>query len=250
MSQSIANENLLTKSYSVSLVEDEPVLREEIAFQLRQRGMDVHTFNNAEAFYRFLATRPRTVVILDIGLPGEDGLTIARHLRAHDPQIGIVFLTARHLREDRLEGLSAGADAYLVKPVDLDELALVLNRLLARCNTNNIASVSNFRRANDPKSEWQLHIATAMLQAPDGSGIRLTVNEIQLLQVLTQKAGEACSHAEICRALGLLPDEWSRHRLEVIISRLRRKVVREIGIDPPLRTVRGTGYLWPVGHTV
>lgn len=235
-------------SFSISLVEDESVLCEEIAFQLRQRGLDVHTFNSAETFYRFLATRPRTVAVLDIGLPGEDGLTIARHLRSHDPHMGIVFLTARHLRDDRLKGLSAGADAYLLKPVDLDELVLVLNRLVTRCNADHNATASNFRRSNDPKGEWLLKIATAMLVAPDGSGIRLTVSEIQLLQVLTQKAGETCSHSEICRALGLLPDEWSRHRLEVIISRMRRKVVREIGIDLPLRTVRGMGYLWPHDH--
>jgi DNA-binding response OmpR family regulator len=246
MPQSLTNDHL-PSGFSVSLVEDESVLREEIAFQLRQRGFDVNTFCNAEVFYRFLATRPRTVAVLDIGLPGEDGLTIARHLRAHDPQMGLVFLTARHLREDRLEGLSAGADAYLVKPVDLDELVLVLNRLIARCTANSQTVISATSRANDPLGLWLLQIATATLQAPDGSSIRLTISELQLLQVLTSKAGDACSHAEICRALGLLPDEWSRHRLEVIISRLRRKVVREIGLELPLRTVRGTGYLWPLG---
>lgn len=230
----------------VSLVEDESVLCEEIAFQLRQRGFEVRTFSNADAFYRFLATRPQTVAVLDIGLPVEDGLTIARHLRAHDLRMGIVFLTAHHMREDRLAGLSAGADAYLVKPVDLDELVLVLNRLIARGTTDTqTMTVSPHRRASDPPGLWLLKIAAGTLQAPDGSSIRLTMSELQLLQVLTKKAGQACSHAEICRALGLLPDEWSRHRLEVIISRLRRKVARDIGLELPLRTLRGTGYLWP-----
>ena len=117
---------------TISLVEDEPVLRQEMAFQLGHMGFMVDVFDSAPAFYRSLAVRPSTIAVLDIGLPGEDGLQICRHLRAHDSQMGIVFLTARALRDDRLAGLALGADAYLTKPVDMDELVLVLKRLAKR----------------------------------------------------------------------------------------------------------------------
>src|SRR5258706_15721821 len=111
-------------AYSVALVEDEPMLRQEMAFQLGHMGFHVQTFDAAPGLSRYLATHPQTVTVLDIGLPGEDGLSICHYLRAHDPRMGIVFLTARGLRDDRLQGLASGADAYLIKPVDMEELAL------------------------------------------------------------------------------------------------------------------------------
>ena len=89
-------------------------------------------FADANGLYRHLATQRLAVVVLDVGLPGEDGFSIAKLLRAHDPQLGIVFLTARSLRQDKLAGWQAGADAYLLKPVDVDELEILLQRLLDR----------------------------------------------------------------------------------------------------------------------
>lgn len=99
------------KTVTVAIVEDEPVLLSELAFQLERHGFAVATFQTAAEFYRHLAVRPVRIAVLDIGLDGEDGLSICRHLRAHDPHIGIVFTTARSLRDERLLGLEAGADA-------------------------------------------------------------------------------------------------------------------------------------------
>lgn len=86
--------------FNIAIVEDEPVLREELAFQLRQFGHSVDTFASAGQFYRHLAVSRVAVTILDIGLPDEDGLSICRHLRTHDKQMGIVF--ARHAASDRI----------------------------------------------------------------------------------------------------------------------------------------------------
>jgi DNA-binding response OmpR family regulator len=116
----------------VAVVEDDAALRDELSFQLQHHGFQVVAFADAYGLYRHMATNKVAAVVLDIGLPGEDGLSIARLLRGHDAQLGIVFLTARAQREDRLTGLQTGADAYLTKPVDLDELVLLLRRLLAR----------------------------------------------------------------------------------------------------------------------
>ncbi len=117
---------------TVSIVEDEVVLREEMAFQLGHLGFVVQAFESAEQFYRYLVGHPKTIAVLDIALVGEDGLSVCRHLRTTNAAMGIVFVTACSLRDDRLVGLLAGADAYLTKPVDIDELALILRRLAIR----------------------------------------------------------------------------------------------------------------------
>src|SRR5690606_8788613 len=104
----------------VIVVEDNKDLREEIVFHLRHAGHEAVEAGDGRALDAALATGPKPeVVVLDIGLPGEDGFSIATRLRRDHPCIGIVMLTARGLIDDKLQGLSLGADAYLVKPVDL-----------------------------------------------------------------------------------------------------------------------------------
>jgi len=223
--------------FTVSIVEDEPVLRHEMGFQLGHHGFSVKTFDSAAAFYRYLAVRPRTLAVLDIGLPGEDGLSICRHLRAHDSQMGIVFLTARALRDDRLAGLELGADAYLVKPVDMDELVLILKRLALRFAPSPAAQPTSSRAG-----AWRMVAGLGFIDAPNGVRVRLSVVEGQLLQLLFGKAGDVSHHAEIATALGLHPEEFSKHRAEVIISRLRHKLARDTGLNLPLESVRGVGY--------
>lgn len=234
---------------AIGLVEDEPVLREELVFQLQHRGFHAVGFADATALYRHLATQPLAAVVLDIGLPGEDGLSIGTLLRAHNPQLGIVYLTARSQRDDKLAGWAAGADAYLVKPVDVDELDLLLRRLIQRQAA--LANAAAPARPTNPSSgtaaeeeAWKLNTPKAVLLAPSGARVRLTLTELQLLDELVAKRGKPCKPADLARAMGLQPDEWDRHRLEVIVSRLRLKVERETGFDAPIRTLRGVGYSW------
>jgi DNA-binding response OmpR family regulator len=224
---------------TIALVEDERVLRQEMAFQLEHLGFAVDTFENAAQFYRALVVQSKTIAVLDIGLSGEDGLSICQHLRSHDSQMGIVFVTARVLREDRLIGLAAGADAYLSKPVDMEELVLILQRLSRRFSPE-IASVDPVDFPED--ASWRMENDASFVRAPNGVRVRLSINEAQLLRLLLHKAGKACSHAELGLALGLPPDELDRHRLEVILSRLRLKAERLTGIRLPLVSCRGFGY--------
>ncbi len=228
-----------TRIFNLAIVEDEPVLREELAFQLRQFGHTVETFASAGLFYRHLAVNRVAVAILDIGLPDEDGLSVCRHLRAHDKQMGIVFVTARSQRQDRLKGLEDGADAYLVKPVDLDELILTLNRLHDRFSTTDYLSATN---QIETSNNWQLNFDIAALIAPNGIQIALTLNELQLTRLLCARSPQVCSSMELGLAMGMLPDEFDKHRIEVIISRLRAKVTRTSGTHVPIRSHRGQGY--------
>jgi DNA-binding response OmpR family regulator len=226
--------------FTISIVEDEPVLRHEMAFQLRHFNFAVQAFDSAAAFYRYLAVQPRTIALLDIGLAGEDGLSICRHLREHDAQMGIVFLTAHGLRDDRLTGLAAGADAYLVKPVDMEELVLILRRLSLRFSPQLPAAPAH--RESPEAGGWIMEPGSGFVTAPNGLNVHLSVSEGQLLRALVGKAGAACNHAQMATALDLLPDEINKHRIEVIISRLRNKVERITGLSLPLKAVRGVGY--------
>lgn len=226
--------------YTVSIVEDEPVLREELAFQLEHHGFAVETFENAAQFYRYLAVRPKTVAVLDIGLAGEDGLSVCQYLRSHDAGMGIVFVTARGLRDDRLSGLDAGADAYLVKPVDVDELVLILRRLGQRLTA---AAVPEPQPPSAPEGRrWRLDSGSGMLVTPNGMWIRLSLSESQLLHALLAHQGEPCTHAELAAALGSMLDEYNKHRTEVIFSRLRERVYRHSGLILPIQAERCVGY--------
>lgn len=228
-------------SFTIAIVEDEPVLREELAFQLCQFGFTVHAFESAALFYRFLAVSQIAVAILDIGLPDEDGLSICRHLRTHNKQMGIIFVTARSQRLDRLQGLEDGADAYLIKPVDLDELILILNRLRERHDGTSETPPSTAASGNTA-GDWQINLAAASLTSPAGVSVALTMNELQLLRLLKDRSPEPCTPMELGMAMGMLPDEFDKHRIEVIISRLRTKISRLSGANIPIRSHRGMGY--------
>jgi two-component system, OmpR family, response regulator PhoP len=227
---------------SIAIVEDETVLREELIFQLSHLGFVAEGFADANQLYRRLAVARFSAVILDIGLSGEDGLSICRYLREHDKKIGIVFATARAMRGDRITGLHAGADAYLTKPIDIDELALILARFADRSEF----SVSASAPASVEASCWELEKGGDHLIAPGGALVRLAVNEARLLRVLLDKPGEVAVNLDLATALGLLPDEFDKHRVEVIVSRLRDKVLRETGRKLPILTKRGLGYLFKI----
>ncbi len=227
----------------VAIVEDELILREEMAFQLRHMNFEVETFENAAQFYRRLAVVKFDSVILDIGLDGEDGLSICQYLREHDAHIGIIFSSARGLREDRLLGLDNGADAYLIKPVDMDELVLILRRLKQRTSFP-LATTTTPNTRNAKVGDWCLDATTGLLTTPTGLGIRLSLNELQLLGNLMRKPEEISVHNELSRALGMMPEEFNKHRIEVILSRLREKVRRETGVNLPILSKRGLGYMF------
>lgn len=233
----------LSPALSLALVEDDPVLREELGFQLTHAGFAVETFVDAPALYRRLAVQRFALLLLDIGLDGEDGLSICRYLRTHDAGIGIVFVTARGLRDDRLLGLEAGADAYLTKPLDLAELLLVLRRLAQRLTVEPAGS-SGADGAIKPDGDWRYDPEASYLTAPNGRRVRLSANEARLLAGLLGQRGEPRTHEQLAATLSLLHEENARHRIEVILSRLRARVRRETGLALPIRTERGLGYVF------
>ena len=218
---------------TILIVEDEPVLREELRFQLMQSGFAVEVFAAADAFDRRFPQVVRKIAVLDIGLDGEDGFSICRRLRALDPLVGIVFITARSLREDRLFGLAQGADAYLVKPIDVEELVLVLHNLSQKTAGDELAGGS------DP---WSLSVHGWTLTPPNGTVIDLTSREHRMMHVLFLAGGTVVAKRHLAETIFGPAITNGEQRLEVLLSRLRAKA-RAAGCPAlPVPSAHAAGY--------
>ncbi|MFZ5722328.1 MAG: response regulator transcription factor [Pseudomonadota bacterium] len=214
----------------VTVIEDNGDLREEVVFHLRHAGHDALGVADGPSLDHSLATgRIPDVVVLDIGLPGEDGFSIAARLRRDHPETGIVILSARGLIDDKLHGLSLGADAYLVKPVDLRELIAV------------VASVG--RRVAGRNGAWQLDTTRREVISPAGAAASLTHTEYLLMLQLAQAAPEVASRRALVEALGHDFMQFDERRIEAAISRLRKKLQGD-GENSPLRSARTQGYVF------
>jgi len=226
------------------LVEDDAELRALQAAELAARGVQVTAVGDAPALYRHLAAHPCDIVLLDVGLPGEDGLTIAEHLRA-STSLGIIMLTGRGEPASMARGLAGGADLYLVKPVDIEVLMGALEAVRRR-----LPGAPAGRRFPAPVAVpacWRLQADGWRLLSPQGKVMELVPAERSLLQVLVRNAGEPVGRDDLIAALTDSPWEFDPHRLEVLVHRLRSRARAALGEEPPLRAVRGKGYMWHAG---
>ncbi|MFZ5757852.1 MAG: response regulator transcription factor [Pseudomonadota bacterium] len=217
----------------VTVVEDNTDLREEVVFHLRHAGHEAVGVPDSTGLDHTFSLRSPEVVLLDIGLPGEDGFSIAARLRRSHPDIGIVILTARGLIEDKLHGLHAGADAYLVKPVDMRELVAV------------VASVSRRLPSRDGSAGdiWKLDTTRREVISPAGSVTTLTHTEYRLLLQLAEASPEIASRRALVEALGHDFLQFDERRLEAALSRLRKKLKGD-SEESVLRSARTHGYVF------
>lgn len=216
----------------VALVEDDRDLRDDVAFALRDDGLDVAACADGSALDRHLAAARIDVAVLDIGLPGEDGLLIARRLRRSHPQLGIVMLTARTAALDRIRGMEDGADVYLGKPVDLRELALVIRALARRLGLDETPD----------ERALVLLVAESVLLVHGNERIELTPSETLVLSRLARTTGQQATRRQIVEAFGAAYLDYDERRLEAIVSRLRRKLEAAGLPGDTVRAVRGIGY--------
>jgi two-component system response regulator MprA len=220
-------------SSRVLVVEDDPRVRDALARVLAFEGYDVRlAVDGSDALANVVAASP-DVILLDVMLPNIDGLTVCRRLREHGNRTPVLMLTARHEVSDRVAGLDAGADDYLVKPYALDELLARLRALL--------------RRTSVTGDEQVLRVADLVLDplrrlARRGTrALELTKTEFDLLELLMHNAGIVLPRDEIYERIWGFDFETSSKSLDVYISYLRRKT--EEAQEPRLiHTVRGVGY--------
>ena len=227
----------------VVVVEDDIELRDVILVPgLADHGFDVRGVASAEALYRHILGNACDLVVLDVGLPNEDGFSAAAHLRtALGMKVGIVMLTGRVGGDDRVRGLEGGADAYLAKPVEVEVLAATLHSLVRRMQ----AEVSPEAAATS-SPQWRLESDGWCVRSPTGKQVALTLAERRILSRLVANAGEPVQREDLIADLTDDVDSFDPHRLEMIVHRLRRKVEDRSGEILPLRAVRGAGYAFSV----
>jgi DNA-binding response OmpR family regulator len=222
----------------IAVVEDNRDLLDTTVEFLQAKGYAAWGAESAEGFYRRLAINPVEVLVLDIGLPGEDGIQVAQQLRAL-PQLTVIIVSARDAMDDRLAGLRAGADRYLVKPVDLAELVANIDAVCRR----RVASIPEAdRRPADAIASWRLVRQEWRLHAPNGEAIVLTAREFILLQALIEQHGETLGRREIAGKLFGAHAPNLNERLDVLLARLRKKTVSALGQPLPVKTVHLVGY--------
>ena len=219
------------KVASVIVVEDNETLREELLLYLADEGFSVRGAASGEELNQAIEKQAADILILDLNLPEEDGISIAKRIRQSFPSVGIIMLTARVRSADRLEGYATGADVYLTKPTRPAELVAVVKNLFARLG----------RAA--PPLQWRLDMVALMLQSPQGVQIELSSNEAQLLKAFAL-GGQYLTHASLLSTFG--NDEQSeknnKARMEVLISRLRTKLGPHMDTGFDIKALRGQGY--------
>ena len=235
-------DSLTPRKLRVFLVEDTTDLREEIVFGLTALGLDVTGFGDAVGLYRSLAVKDCDIVVIDVGLPGENGFSIAEHLRGNRT-LGIVFLTSRVLLEDRLHGLDIGADAYLVKPVDVRELAATLHAINRRLRPLADALPVD-EESHIPAASWTLVQGGWVLRNPQGCEFSVSDNERRFLEIMVGAAGQVVERETLIATFAADDRDYDPHRLDAVISRLRKRTEQAGLGNLPLQSVRGTGYVF------
>lgn len=222
----------------VAVLEDDAEFRDAILVpQLAAQGFEVEGFAGAADLYRRMLAVTFDLLVLDLRLGDGYGLDVARYLRQHT-SIGIVTLTGQGTRAEQVIGLSEAVDAWLLKPVDIDVLAATLRSVARR-----LPPASPRREDEQAAMHWQLSDDGWHLLAPDRRSVPLNLQERSMLACLFANAGHLVAHRDILDAIEVVADNFDRHRLEILIHRLRRKVAGELGLSLPLRSVRGAGYV-------
>jgi len=215
----------------ILIVEDDHSLGDAFRVGLRQQGFETDWVRDGIAATHALETEPYSAVVLDLGLPRLEGLELLRRLRAAGNKVPIVIVTARDPIEDRVRGLDSGADDYIVKPVDLQELAARLRALVRRAH----GEADPVLRMGELALEPAAHRVTFR-----GRTVELQAREFALLQELMVNAGRVLSREQLEQRLYAWGEEVASNAVEVHIHHLRRKLAPQL-----IRTVRGVGYLMP-----
>ena len=228
---------------TIIIVDDHGDWRDTIAEYIRDLGLDgaILTAGSLAELDRLLLSVTPGILVLDAMLPDGDALTRISHLRTSFPSMGIVMLTGRLLSEDKVSGLSLGADHYLTKPVNLAELGATLVSLSRRLRVVPPGSADETRSLG-----WRFDPSRRILLSPGQVCVDITDTESRLIGALIQAAPLPLSRSRLVEALGASAEAYDTHRLDAHVHRLRRKLREQAGGDMGIRTVYGVGYVCTV----
>ncbi|MGY8635219.1 response regulator [Bradyrhizobium sp. 14AA] len=229
---------MTNSTQTVLVVEDDQQTRDLIARYLREHSFSVGTVTNGKEMDRYLSQSKVDLIVLDLMLPGEDGLSLCRRVRM-ESMTPIIILTAKGEDLDRILGLEMGADDYLPKPFNPRELLARINAVLRRQSSGVAASSATRLKFQG----WTIDLRLRELRDPEGAQVPLTSAEFDLLQAFCERAGRVLTRDSLLNMTrGHSNGNYGR-RIDVLVSRLRRKLDRtETG--SVIRTVRIGGYVF------
>jgi len=238
-------------STSLLVVEDDPFQRETVVAYLSGQGFAVEGVADAASFRAAVAAGMPDAALVDIGLPGEDGFSLARWLRGLSPTVGIIMLTAASDLVDRVVGLESGADDYITKPFEPRELLARLRAVMRRAGAEGrpavtAATAQDVLDSNSVRfGAALLNLRSGILRCADGSDDQLTDSELALMKLFVENPNRALHRDWLLeRIAGDEEPEAFDRAIDLRIMRLRRKVERYPARPMALRTVRGVGYLF------
>ena len=226
----------------ILVVDDEPAIGDLIRNYLGRHGYRVSVVADGAAMRRVMSESKPDLVLLDLGLPGEDGLTLTRRIRAHS-NVGVIIVTGSGESVDRIVGLELGADDFVAKPFDLRELLARIRSVLRRTATVRAQPAS--ARAREIRfAGWRLDPQSRRLFAADGTEVPITSGEFELLALFTDNTNKVLSRDQLLQA--------TRHRdaapfdraIDMQIARLRRKIEADPENPLLIKSVRGAGYIF------
>lgn len=216
----------------ILVIEDEAALLEQVRQRLQEEGYTVDASGDGREGLYLATEYPVDLAVIDLGLPGMPGLEIIRTLRADGRDLPILILTARGKWEEKVTGLEAGADDYLVKPFHMEELLARIKALLRRAAGS----------ASESLSFGPLNLDTTSQQVSlDGEAVELTAYEYRLLEYLARHNGKVIPKAELADYLYPHDEDRDSNVIEVLIGRVRRKIDADNSMKP-IETLRGRGY--------
>jgi two-component system, OmpR family, response regulator len=234
----------VTEPVHIAVLDDEVDITQLLAGYLAGHGFRVSQYHAGHAMMARMAADPPALVLLDLGLPGEDGFAIARQLREHW-QCGLVIVTGRGDAVDKVVGLEVGADDYVTKPFDLRELLARIKAVLRRTAPPPaaLAGGSPQERSLLRFAGWRLDVAARRLCHPDGQDVALTSGEFDLLCTFAQHPGRVLSRDFLLEATRGREAAPFDRTIDVQVGRLRKKLEPDAVEPQIIKSVRGAGYI-------
>jgi len=240
----------MSNAISVLVVDDDPEIRQFLQDYLSEHGYQVLVAHDGPAARALLAEQVPAVVLLDVGLPGEDGLTLARWLREHF-EVGIIMVSGAGETIDRIVGLEVGADDYLAKPFDPRELRARLKSVLRRYQRSAPSATEEPAPASPAETTRRVAVGTGLLDldscqlfGAEGQEIPLTRMEFELLRVFVERPNRPLSRDQLMMLTQNRDWDPYDRSLDIRVVRLRRKIEADPDHPRSIRTVRGTGYMY------
>ena len=235
----------MAKTVHILVVEDDTFVQKALRLYLEGEGYRISTCDNGADMHALMAKDPADLAIMDLKLPNDDGFELTRQLR-DKYSVGIIILSSKDDSIDRVVGLEIGADDYVTKPWDERELLARIRSVMRRVSDRQQASSSS--NSGEQRlitfNGWILNLDSRELKDPDGGKVELTSGEFSLLNEFIEKAGRVLSRDHLLSAI------YSRHwepfdrSIDVLVTRLRRKIEQNSRHPEIIKTVRGTGYMF------